>query len=85
MKTCKAYLIPNYAKNSWKTYVNKPSGFIHKHVATKSLPPALTFTPDLQRCRLDVSFFFSKYNFIDFIERNGEGERDRNMDVRVQH
>lgn len=49
MKTCKAYLNPNYAKNSWKTYVNKPSGSIHKHVASKSLPLALTFISDLQR------------------------------------
>ena len=52
MKTRKPYLNPNYAKKkkpSWKTYVSKPSGSIHKHVAAKSLPLALTFLLDLHR------------------------------------
>lgn len=49
MKTCKAYLKPNYAKNSWKTHVTKANGSIHKHVAAKSFPFALTFALDLQR------------------------------------
>lgn len=49
MKTWKAYLKPNYAKNSWKTYVSKASGSIHKHVAAKPFPSALTFKLDLHR------------------------------------
>lgn len=49
MQTCKAYLKPNYAKSSWKTYVTNASGSIHKHVASKPFLFVLTFKPNLHR------------------------------------
>lgn len=58
MKTCEAYLKPNYAKNRWKTYVSKASGYIHKHTAAKRLSFSLTFMPDLHRQGLDRMLSF---------------------------
>lgn len=49
MTTCKAYVKPNYAKSSWKTYVTNASGSIHQHVATKTFPFVLTFKPGVHR------------------------------------